>query len=376
MRRLRWPPGKGGRGGRAGGKGRRGEGRGGKGRGLRGREGVKACAVKATRATKTRREKKKRQHNPRPWASDPRLRRPRPPSKSRAESPTVPHVCPAPSRPVALPLVVASRASPQPRCAGPTPRWPARTKPACETAGRPPLRRNNIKKQRMRWDAVERPVGSSSCNPPRALLLRPPHPSRALPWFGGPSHRFFNYAAACVLVRTDRSVRSVSPGALAATPPRILPACRPASDFNTAVPPSPCARSLARRLHPPLPARPTAFHPNPMVTMASNGSVSSRAVAIPASPAFRLFSCADTSVLARSLPAPVPQNYKENGRTYHGFHKGMYMFPCDEVCVRSSRCRYCRNHRHPPHPLPFHQLVEGDGKTREGKKRKEKKSCR
>ena len=28
---------------------------------------------------------------------------------------------------------------------------------------------------------------------------------------------------------------------------------------------------------------------------------------------------------------PPPQNYVENNREYHGFHKGKYMFPCDEV---------------------------------------------
>ena len=31
-----------------------------------------------------------------------------------------------------------------------------------------------------------------------------------------------------------------------------------------------------------------------------------------------------------SLPG-VPQDYWENGRKYHGFRKGKYMFPCDEV---------------------------------------------
>ncbi|OCK90767.1 LaeA-like protein [Cenococcum geophilum 1.58] len=39
----------------------------------------------------------------------------------------------------------------------------------------------------------------------------------------------------------------------------------------------------------------------PMVTMASNGSA-----------------------------VPVPQNYIENGRLYHGFRRGIYMYPCDE----------------------------------------------
>ncbi|KZF21952.1 methyltransferase LaeA [Xylona heveae TC161] len=30
------------------------------------------------------------------------------------------------------------------------------------------------------------------------------------------------------------------------------------------------------------------------------------------------------------LAAPVPPNYMENGRLYHGFRKGIYMYPCDE----------------------------------------------
>lgn len=33
-----------------------------------------------------------------------------------------------------------------------------------------------------------------------------------------------------------------------------------------------------------------------------------------------------------TLPSPlIPENYMENGREYHGFRKGKYMFPCDEV---------------------------------------------
>jgi SAM-dependent methyltransferase len=31
-----------------------------------------------------------------------------------------------------------------------------------------------------------------------------------------------------------------------------------------------------------------------------------------------------------TLPPP-PENYNENGRMYHGFRKGKYMFPCDEA---------------------------------------------
>lgn len=31
-----------------------------------------------------------------------------------------------------------------------------------------------------------------------------------------------------------------------------------------------------------------------------------------------------------SVPPP-PMDYYENGRLYHGFRKGKYMYPCDEV---------------------------------------------
>ena len=32
-----------------------------------------------------------------------------------------------------------------------------------------------------------------------------------------------------------------------------------------------------------------------------------------------------------SVPVPVPKNHTENGREFHGFRKGIYMYPCDEV---------------------------------------------
>jgi hypothetical protein len=35
-------------------------------------------------------------------------------------------------------------------------------------------------------------------------------------------------------------------------------------------------------------------------------------------------------------PAAAPPDYMENGRLYHGYRKGMYMFPCDEVCLNQS----------------------------------------
>jgi len=35
--------------------------------------------------------------------------------------------------------------------------------------------------------------------------------------------------------------------------------------------------------------------------------------------------------LARRLPVPAQNsNYMENGRWYHGFRRGLYMYPCDE----------------------------------------------
>ena len=36
--------------------------------------------------------------------------------------------------------------------------------------------------------------------------------------------------------------------------------------------------------------------------------------------------CRQSTVTSRSVPP-----YMENGRLYHGYKKGMYMFPCDEV---------------------------------------------
>lgn len=31
-----------------------------------------------------------------------------------------------------------------------------------------------------------------------------------------------------------------------------------------------------------------------------------------------------------SLVVPASQTYEENGRLYHGFRRGLYMYPCDE----------------------------------------------
>ena len=34
-----------------------------------------------------------------------------------------------------------------------------------------------------------------------------------------------------------------------------------------------------------------------------------------------------------AVPPPLPSNYVENGRLYHGFRKGRYMYPCDEASL-------------------------------------------
>lgn len=36
-----------------------------------------------------------------------------------------------------------------------------------------------------------------------------------------------------------------------------------------------------------------------------------------------------------NVPVPVPKNHTENGREFHGFRKGIYMYPCDEVSSHS-----------------------------------------
>lgn len=40
---------------------------------------------------------------------------------------------------------------------------------------------------------------------------------------------------------------------------------------------------------------------------------------------------ADISLGSANLISPPPDAYMENGRLYHEFHKGIYMYPCDEV---------------------------------------------
>ncbi len=39
-----------------------------------------------------------------------------------------------------------------------------------------------------------------------------------------------------------------------------------------------------------------------------------------------------------------PDDYLENGRTYHGYHKGLYIAPCDDV--RSMPLRLLRHKAH------------------------------
>jgi hypothetical protein len=33
------------------------------------------------------------------------------------------------------------------------------------------------------------------------------------------------------------------------------------------------------------------------------------------------------------LDPSIPPDYLENGRWYHGYRKGLYMYPCDEVPI-------------------------------------------
>jgi hypothetical protein len=35
--------------------------------------------------------------------------------------------------------------------------------------------------------------------------------------------------------------------------------------------------------------------------------------------------------MSAAVNSGIPPDYLENGRWYHGFHKGAYMYPCDEV---------------------------------------------
>ncbi|KAJ8605672.1 hypothetical protein MRB53_041389 [Persea americana] len=46
--------------------------------------------------------------------------------------------------------------------------------------------------------------------------------------------------------------------------------------------------------------------------------------------------CKPLRPLSSPRPLPIaqaaPAYHEENGRLYHGFHKGIYMYPCDEVC--------------------------------------------
>jgi len=37
---------------------------------------------------------------------------------------------------------------------------------------------------------------------------------------------------------------------------------------------------------------------------------------------------------ATNAPAIMPDHVEENGRLYHGFNKGKYLFPCDEVNLK------------------------------------------
>ena len=50
--------------------------------------------------------------------------------------------------------------------------------------------------------------------------------------------------------------------------------------------------------------------------------------------------------LFHSAPLPIPQNdqpHLENGRLFHGFRKGIYMYPCDEVPMRHQKVTALRD---------------------------------
>lgn len=36
------------------------------------------------------------------------------------------------------------------------------------------------------------------------------------------------------------------------------------------------------------------------------------------------------TMASNGMAVPVAGNYRENGRLYHGYRKGIYMYPCDE----------------------------------------------
>ena len=46
--------------------------------------------------------------------------------------------------------------------------------------------------------------------------------------------------------------------------------------------------------------------------------------------------------MAGVLQNYVPADYEENGRLYHGYKKGIYMYPCDEVRDALKNLRYTR----------------------------------
>jgi hypothetical protein len=59
----------------------------------------------------------------------------------------------------------------------------------------------------------------------------------------------------------------------------------------------------------------------------------------PPEPAMRMRLHQTSKTANHSLRLPVPaqnSNYLENGRLYHGYRRGIYMYPCDEVGTREA----------------------------------------
>lgn len=115
--------------------------------------------------------------------------------------------------------------------------------------------------------------------------------------------------------------------------PSPLPSCRcPLALLPTASPllfVLDIALVVAPSLSPPLPATPSPYpvHP-PFDTRAR--------IALAAPDLHDVFQNAGVPPLiamaATSFTAPpAPASYLEHGRAYHGFRKGIYMYPCDDV---------------------------------------------
>lgn len=55
-------------------------------------------------------------------------------------------------------------------------------------------------------------------------------------------------------------------------------------------------------------------------------------------PARRIPHSSPPTMTLESAQYAKPRDYMENGRLYHGYRKGKYMFPCDEVIIHVDIC--------------------------------------